>query len=307
MWNFSLMAATRSIETSMPFVLYRFMVFLAISLALLFGTLAGAGTLIAFASFSANPTALASVGALLGFAGLAYLLYMFRGSALFNAQVGTLALLVEQTRVAKLPEGKAQIEFAKKAAAERFTPFSYVEVGSALGAALSTLPAPACPLLDRMNNAALSNAGKLLSRLLSRLCGPAIMALNFADSAAANPWKSAERGLVIHAAHTDALVKFRLYGLLFEMSGIAASFVLMLYPVDYAVSMLPVDVGFWRYVFALAFTGTLEGAFFNPIVTAAMAQLYLAQDKAMHNDIGVQIAALAEQNEAIRLIHEKAG
>ncbi len=307
MWNFSLLAATRSIETSMPFVLYRFMVYLGISLALLFGTLAGAGTLIAFSSFSAKPTALASVGAVLGFAGLAYLLYRFRGSALFNAQAGTLALLVEQTRVAKLPEGKAQIEFAKKAAAERFTPSSFVQMGSALGQALQALPTPPCPMLERAGNPTLTQAGKWLSGLLSRLCGPAIMALNFADAAAANPWKSAERGLVIHAAHSEALLKFRLYGLLFELASLAAAFALMLYPVNYFISLLPVDVGFWRYVFALAFASSLEGAFFNPIVTAAMAQLYLAQDKALGQDVGSQAAALAEQNEAIRLIHDKAG
>lgn len=306
MWNFSLLAATRSIETSMPFVLYRFMIFLAISLAFLFATLAGAGTMIAFASFSANPTALANLGALLGFVAVGVLIYKFRGAALFNAKAGTLALLVEQTRVAKLPEGKAQIEFAKKAAAQRFTSSSFFEVGDALRKALSSLPAPACPVLDKIGNATLRRGIDWLTRKLAGACTLSIMALHFM-SEAGNPWKSAELGLLIQSSNAASLLKFRLYGLLFELTGMIGAFVLLLYPVNAAISLLPVDVGLWRYIFAAAFAWTLKGAFFSPIATAAMAQLYLAQYHHLPDDADAQCAALAGQFEAVRYLHERAG
>lgn len=303
MWNFSLLAATRSIETSMPFVLYRFMIYLAISLALLLGTLAGAGTMIAFASFSANPSALANLGAMIGFLGVMVLLYKFRGSALFNVKAGSLALMVEQTRVANLPEGKAQIEFAKKAAGERFTPATFFETSDALRKALQSLASPECPMLSKIGSTGLQSAANWLTRRLAGLCSQAIMALSFVTPDG-NPWRAVERGLIIHARHAADLLKFRLYGLLFEGAGLIAAYTLMLYPVDAAISALPVNVGVWRYVFALAFAWTLEGAFFSPIANAAMVRLYLDQDTAPPAD--ADAAALSGQSDALAYIHSKA-
>ena len=68
MWNFNLLSATRTVEATMPFMLYR----LAVCLGVAFAALIGAGTFIAFAAFSAKPGGAANVGALMGLGGLAF-------------------------------------------------------------------------------------------------------------------------------------------------------------------------------------------------------------------------------------------
>ncbi len=110
MWNFNLLAATRTVEAAMPFILYRLAVCLGIAVASLFAALAGAGTFIAFTSFSAKPGSVASFGAALGLAAFGYLLYRFRAVLFFNIKAGHLALLAKLAQGEKLPQGKAQID-----------------------------------------------------------------------------------------------------------------------------------------------------------------------------------------------------
>ena len=56
MWDFNLMAAVRSIETSMAYVLYRLAFCLGAALGYLLATLAGAGTLVGFGSLAGRQT-----------------------------------------------------------------------------------------------------------------------------------------------------------------------------------------------------------------------------------------------------------
>lgn len=301
MWDYSLLTATRSIETSMPFVLYRLLVYLGVSLAYLFGALAGAGTLIAFASFVAKPSSVASFGAALGFCGCGYLMYKLRGGLLFNVKAGHLALLAEQSRNAKLPEGKAQIDFAKHAAAARFSPAVFTEAGVLVGQVAAELAASRWPFVRNLQNQALARVLAGLAAHVARAGNQAILALQFL-SADDNPWKSARTGLVLLYRHFPELLKYQSISVLFEYLGLLAAFFVMLYPVDAVASSLPVNPGIWRYVFALVFAWSLKSAFFTPIATAAMAKLYfgLAQRDAAVTEAEIQ--ALAQQSEVFRRI-----
>jgi hypothetical protein len=306
MWDFSLLAATRSIETSMPFVLYRLLVYLGVGLAYLLGTLAGAGTLIAFASFSANPIAVANFGGILSFIGIALLVHQLRGLLFFGVKAGNLALLAEQARGVKLAEGWAQVDYAKQAAAQAFpSPALFFEVSRSTGQALQALPSTHWRPLAGLKPPALARVADFLAGCLVRSGAHASLILHFLKNRE-NPWQSAQTALVFQARYFAELLKYRLYTLLFEYLGLLAAIVLMLYPINAAASALPAAVGAWRFVFALVFGWSLKAAFFEPIATAAMAGLYLKLAEREPPATEAEIGTLAEQSPAFRSIREKA-
>jgi len=273
MRDLNLLAATRTIEKSMPFVLYRLLVCLAVAFAYVFMTAAGAGTAIGLSSLSQNPTAFASAGALAGFIGCALLMYKLRANFLYNVKAGNLALLAEQFKGQPIPEGKAQIAYAKQLVAQRFPSVSgLMELDLAVKQTLQKLP-EAClaPSLSKLNNPRLSGA---LSWAAGRIFGAnhqAVLAWLFFTNTD-NAWRSARSALAVHIQHFSRLLKSRVYLSLFELLGFAIGFAVLLVPIQNTAGALPVSIGLWQYVFAAAFAWTLKTAFFEPIAQAAMAQ-----------------------------------
>ena len=305
MWKFNLLAATRTVEATMPFMLYRLAVCLGVAFACLFAALAGAGTFIAFASFSAKPGSIANFGALAGISVLAFFLYRYRASLFFNIKAGHLALLAELTLGKKLPQGKQLIELAKQLASQRFpNAADFFEIDEAVQQVLYALPTKHCPYIGQQTN---KNLAKLLGALagwFAQTGSQGLLALSFVAKET-NPWESARSGLVLHLRHFDLLSRSRLYLLAFEFLGLLIAYVAMLYPVDSAVSLLPVDVGVWRYGFALIFAWSLKVAFLEPIATTALAELYFNLAKQEGGVSEKEISELVSCSEAFNKIVER--
>ncbi len=170
---------------------------------------------------------------------------------------------------------------------------------------LQALPARHCPFLGSLAN-------KRLAAFLGRLAGwqaqtgdQALLSLCFADGQA-NPWRAVRIGLIAHVSHFDTLWKNRLLLLAFEYLGLLAAYAAMLYPADSVAVMLPVDVGVWRYVFALIFAWSLKAAFLEPIATTALAGLYFDLAKQESGAGEAEAQELEAWSEAFRKIGEKA-
>jgi len=273
MRDLNLLAATRTIEKSMPFVLYRLLACLAVAFAYVFMTAAGAGTVIGLGSLSQNPTAFASAGAIAGFIGCAFLMYKFRATFLYTIKAGNLALLAEQTKGQPIPEGKAQIEHAKRLVAQRFPSASgLMELDRSVRQTLQKLPqAGLASSLSRLSNPKLSEALSWIAGRIFAANHQAVLAWLFFRNAE-DARRSAREALAVHIQHFSRLFKSRLYLGLFELLGFAAGFAILLVPIRNIAQALPVSIGLWQYVFAAAFAWTLKAAFFEPIAQAAMAQ-----------------------------------
>jgi hypothetical protein len=303
MSDFSLLAATRAIEKSMPYVLYRLLVCLGVALAYLFSALIGAGTLIAFGFLAKNPGVFAPFGAVLGFVGCGYLMYRLRSWFLYAVKAGQLALLNEQAQGRAIPEGKAQIDYAKQKVEEYFPRGSeLLELDEAAKRTLADIP-KGHPAPD---GEPASPAATFKTRLLGRLYAQndqAVLAWHF-QSGADNPWRSAASALTALSAHYGELLKYRIYASLFEGFGFIASFAVLSVPFKNIAGVLPVSVGFWPYVFAGVFAWTLKAAFFEPIAQAAiMNSLFHLIG---HHPDPAQEAALERRSEAFREIRERA-
>jgi hypothetical protein len=70
--------------------------------------------------------------------------------------------------------------------------------------------------------------------------------------------------------------------------------------------MLPVDVGVWRYLFALIFAWSLKAAFLEPIATTALAELYFNLAKQEGGVSEAEVRELESCSAAFRKIVERA-
>ncbi len=294
-----MLAATRTIEKTMPFMLYRLLLCLGLGLTFLLATLIGAGTLIAFSSFSKNPSALAGLGAMIGFLGCVYGAYRFRGLWLYTLTARHLAILAAQFRNDTIPEGKAQIGYAKELVAARFaSSAALLELDTAISASLHAVSVLHAPL--KVANPALQKA---IDRLMGGLFAShrqLVLAWHFYVGND-NGWQSAGTAIPCLATHFGVMLKQRLILTAFEWAGFAALYWLMLYPTGLVADALPVAVGNWQYVFAALFAWVLTLAFLQPISTATLMQGFISEVK----DEPEQAESLSRESEAFRDIRTR--
>jgi hypothetical protein len=303
MSDFNLLAATRTLETSMAYVLYRFLLSFTVGLGYLMASLAAAGTLVGFAFLAKNAGAVGPFGAALGFAGFGYLMYKFRGTWLRAVKAPHLALLAAQLKGETLPTGKALIDFAKQRANERFpSARPLFETDQAIQQALADIPATDSVTRAIGHPRLKAWASKALGFLYSRN-HQSILGWH-CYSGGADLKLSALGALAVQRQHYGILLKYRIYATVFEVLGFIAAFPLLSIAFTEMVSGIPIAFGIWPEVFGGVFAWTLKAAFFEPIAEAAMMQAFfpLAEQGA---DPG-QAAELSKESEAYRSLRQTA-
>ena len=274
MWDFDLMAAVRAIEKSMAYALYRLMLCFGAALGYLLATLAGAGTLVGFGSLAKNALALGPLGALVGFALFAWLMFKIRPTWLNIVHIPQLALLADQTRGVSLPSGKAQVDHAKRRQAESFPStrklFELDEAMRQTQADMADLhPCPKLPA-DRPT---ISNLAMNLVRRLSALNDQTLLAWHL-YTGSDNPWRSVARGLAVQKQHFAAMTRNRLAATVFAWLGLVAAYPLFLAGIEMLIDDIPINFSFWPKVFAGVFAWAVKAAFFDAIAEAAMMQVF---------------------------------
>jgi hypothetical protein len=292
MLNLNLLAATRTIEKTMPFMLYRLLLCLGIGLAFLLAALAGAGTVIGFSSFSRNPAAFAGIGAAAGFAACGFALYRLRAAWLYAVKASHLALLAAHAKGGPIPEGKAQIAYAKQQVAERFPQSAELfELDQSIRQTLAALPSLRLPRV--FQHPQLNQAANWLIGRFFAANHQTILAWHF-FSGADNAWLTAKAALTGLAGYFPPALKSRAILSAFELLGFIAAYLLLLVPAQGVAGALPVSVGAWQYVFAAVFAWTLKMAFFEPIAEAAMMENlfpHLQADSRWEEDLSRESAA----------------
>lgn len=305
MSEFNLLAATRTLEQSMAYVLYRFLLSFGVGLGYLFAALAGAGTLVGFAFLAKNAGAVGPFGATLGFAGFGYLMYKARPFWLHAVKAPHLALLAAQAKGEPLPSGKALVDFAKQRLAQKFPGTSGLfELDGHIRRTLADIAEPASAALAPAGN---PQVKKYLAQALGWLYSrnhQSVLAWLF-YSGAEDVRQATAGALTVQKQHFATLLKYRLYASLFEVVGFIAAFPLLAIAFEKLVAGIPIAFGIWPYVFAGVFAWTLKAAFFEPIAEAAVMGSFFPL--AAQGADPAQEAELATRSEAFRAIRQQAG
>ena len=306
MWDFDLMAAVRAIEKSMAYALYRLMLCFGAALGYLLATLAGAGTLVGFGSLAKNALALGPLGALIGFALFAWLMFKIRPTWLNVVNVPQLALLADQTRGVSLPSGKAQVDHAKRRQAESFpsTRRKLFELDEAVRQTQADMAAlHPCPKLPA-DRPAISNLAMNLVRRLSALNDQTLLAWHL-YTGSDNPWRSAAKGLAVQEQHFAAMIRNRLVATVFAWLGLLAAYPLFLAGIEILIDDIPINFSFWPKVFAGVFAWAVKAAFFDAIAEAAMMQVFIPWAEQEPGTSAEE--TLARRSASYREILQKAG
>ena len=274
MRNYDLMRALQTVEKTMGFVLHRWLIFLAMAAGFLLATLAGAGTAVGLGSLSSNALTFGHFGAISGFAAFAFLAFKFRRSLFLSVRLPHLLLLKRIGQDAEaLPEGRAQLNFARNAISEQAVqPSTIWDIRQSAAAVLSE-----CTTHLRTKEpqpTRLSTAATRLLAIRSQADADLVVTALF-DQPVSNVWQSVRDRLLLLAKNAPVLNKSGLTLAAFAAAGWFFAYLLLLLAFQKIAGTLPFPTGLWPHVFAFLFGWNIKASFLEPTVQAALLQIPL--------------------------------
>lgn len=279
MWDFSIADAFGLMRRTAPFVLFRMIVYFGISAAFILATGTGAGIGWGVGAFGDDDFQANSVfyGGIAGFSLTAGVLFFLRDYVLYIVKAGHIAVMVELMQGGAIPEGRAQILYARDVVTQRFGQASALfaldqlvkgVVGAVTGLMQGILMILPIPGLDRVMGLV-----RAYLKLAVGLVDEVILA-HAIRTKSDNPWASAQEALVLYAQNAKpmlvnaAWLTLIVYGLSFGV------FLLMLAPAAAIVYLLP---GAWSaggFVFAILFAWAVKAALIEPFAIACLLQVF---------------------------------
>lgn len=310
MWDFSISTALGLMRRTAPFVLFRVIVYFAITTALVLATGTGGGIGWGVGAFGDEDFRAGATfwGAAIGFGATAGVVFFLRDYILYIVKAGHIAVMVELLQGGQIPQGRGQIDYARGVVTERFGQASALfaldqlikgVVGAVTGlmqGLLSILPIPGLQNIMGLLRAYL--------RLAVGLVDEVILA-HAIKTRAANPWSNAQEALVLYAQNARpmlvnaAWLTAIVYGLSFVV------FLLMLAPAAAVVYLMP---GAWSaggMVFALIFAWAVKAALIEPFAIACLLQVYFKVTEGQTPNPEWQ-AKLAQASDKFKKLGERA-
>jgi hypothetical protein len=279
MWDFSVFKALGLMVRTMPFLIFRALVYLGITVALIFVTGTGAGVgygvgLVGDADFRTTST---FWGGALGFALMVGVIFFFRDYLLYLVKAAHIALLVDLMEGRKVPYGHGQVAYAKDVVTERFGQASalfaldrlikgVINIISGLMRGLFTiLPIPG---LDWLMSALRGYLRMSVGMVDEVILGHAIR------TRSENAWEASHDGLVLYAQNARAMMVNAGWLTLITWLLAALVFVVMLAPAAAVALVLPGDSTAAMVGLAIVFAWAVKVALIEPFAMACMLQVF---------------------------------
>jgi len=279
MWDFSIGQALGMMGRTLPFILFRIVVYAGIAVAYVLVTGVGAGVgwgVGAFGDvdFRANST---FWGGMIGFGLVAGALYFLREYILYIVKAGHIAVLVKLLQGEDVPAGQNQISYATEIVGQRFGEASVLFaidqlVKGVLGAIIGLIQGVAS-LLPIPGLQGVVGLVRAFLRIAVGLVDEVILAHAIRTNAA-NPWSSAQTALVLYAQNYPTMLRNAAwltvitYGLAFVV------FLVMLAPAAAIVWLIPGGWSAGGFIFALIFAWAVKAALIEPFAITCMMQVF---------------------------------
>ena len=280
MWDFSLGKAIGAVLRTLPFIALRLLVYLGIGVGYLIATGVGTGFGWGIGHFWSNPDAPISGafwGGLVGFGVVSVALYLAREYILYLVKAAHIAVLVEIYEARPIPQGRAQLTFGAHFVKTHFAESSVLfGVDQIVKAVLRTLfrivniftaflPIPALQNLIR--------AAEAVVRMSLTYVDEIILA-HLIRTRTANPWRTAEDGLVLYAQNYKHFLKNALWLSLFMWAITLLIFFVLLAPAAALLALFPSRIEASGFAFAFIFAMALKAALLEPLAIAALMQVF---------------------------------
>jgi hypothetical protein len=278
MWDFSIGRSVTILFRTWPFILFRMVVYFAMTLAYVAGTGTGAGIGWGVGHIFADggPEGTAFYGGIAGFALVSIAVYWIREYILYMLKAGHIAVMVHLIDGRDVPGGQGQIAYAKAVVTQRFAEASILFavdqlVKGAIRAVTSLLTGIAAflPGLDGLVRFANS-----VIRISLTYVDEIILGYNIRIDSS-SPFETARQGVVLYAQNGAKMVKNAVWLALILWGVTFVIFLLMLAPAGAVVYLMPGHLSGWGFVLAIVFAWALKAAFVEPFAIASLMQVYI--------------------------------
>ena len=279
MWDFSINRSLGLMVRTVPFIVFRMLVYFGIAVAyvLVTGVGAGIGWIIGAIGNPDFHAGMTFWGGAIGFVITAGVIYFAREYILYIVKAGHLAVLVELLEGRDIPIGRPQIEFATAMVKERFVETNVLFavqqlVRGVLGAILGIIQGVAAflpiPGLEQFVGLV-----KAFLRIAVGLIDQVILAYAF-KTRATNPWASAQTAVVLYAQNYKVMLKNAAWLTIISYGLAFIVFLVMLAPAGAIAWLIPGGWSAGGFIFAIVFAWAVKAALIEPFTIACMMQVY---------------------------------
>ncbi len=279
MWDFSIAKALGLMIRTAPFLIFRALVYFAITATLIAVTGAGAGIGYGVGLFGDEDFQTSSTlwGGFAGFGLTAGVIFFLRDYLLYIVKAGHIAVMVEYLEGRPVPFGQGQIAFARRVVTERFGQASALfaldrlikgVIGVITGLAegfLTILPIPGVAQVMAAVRAYLKLAVGLVDE---------VVLAHAIRTRSENAWEAAHDGLVLYAQNARVMLINAAWLTLISWVLAVVVFVFMLAPAAALVWLLPGDTSAGMLVLAVVFAWAIKAAVIEPFALACMVQVF---------------------------------
>jgi len=262
---------------TLPFLIFRFLIYFGITLAYLLAVVVGAGSGYVLGKIGNNPEVFSLVGGVVGFGLVGTIVFFLREYLLYLVKAGHIAVLVELLEGKELPGGKGQIDYAQGIVRERFAESSVLfgidqlikavlrAFNRAFFTVTSFLPIPGIEGLAKFINTIVNLSLTYLDEV--------ILAYNM-HTRSENPWRSSQTALILYAQNYKTFLKNAFWLAFFIWAMTIAVFIVILVPVFGLVSLFPSVGGMLTLIIALVLAWGIKQAVIEPIGMTALMQVF---------------------------------
>ena len=279
MWDFSIGRAFGMLLKTMPYLIFRVMVYSGIALGyvLLSGIGAGIGYGIGGLGGPDGQATGALVGGLIGFGVGSGIMFFLREYLLYVVKAGHIAVLVELLDGRPLPDGKGQVAYGASVVKQRFVQSSVLfgldrllkgvirVMTRVVEGVANFLPIPGTQAIVGFIRAMLKLSVGFLDELILA---------HAIRSKSDNPWKSSADALVLYGQNGKSMMKNAFFATLLMYLVTAVLFAVFLIPAGLLVWMLPGQLSAMTMIFALVFAWAAKAALLEPLALVCMMQAY---------------------------------
>lgn len=277
MMDFKLGEVLALMGKTLPFLVFRFLIYFGITLAWVLITGVGAGIGYGIGSIGGEPEAGGLWGGLFGFGAAAAAMYFLREYLLYLVKAGHIAVLVEFMEGKPVPGGKGQIDYAQKIVRERFVQASVLfGVDQLIKGVLRAFNRAFFTITSFIPIPGIQNVAKFINTVINlslTYLDEVILAWNL-KTRADNPWAASRTALVLYAQNYKAFLKNAFWLAIVIWGLTLLVFLLILAPVAGLVSLFPGAAGPLALVLALVFAWGIKQAVIEPIGMTALMQVF---------------------------------
>ena len=277
MKDFSIREVIGLMARTSSFLVFRFLVYFAITLAYVLVTGAGAGMGWMIGGIGDNAAAGGMWGGIIGFGLVSVVMYLLREYLLYLVKAGHIAVLVEILDGGTLPEGRGQIDHAQQVVRERFGEASVLfGVDQLIKAVLKTFNRAFLSVASLIPIPGLKGVVSFINtviRLSLTYLDEVILAYNIRERSD-NPWATSRTALILYAQNYRAFLRNAFFLAFFIWGLTLLVFLLILGPVAALTALFPGTAGPITLMIAVVFAWGVKQAVIEPIGMTALMQVF---------------------------------